>query len=177
MLSFECDAGFYASLPYALAQGDVELPYIIVQTVIWALITYFMMGFEVQAGEDLSLAGYYGRTDAVCSQASIPEHWQCQIKSLDMSSDRANVSHKPLKHASRAEQLVNSVLSVVCRQILLVSAVHAADTIVLYLLWAHGGGAEPKLADFLGGLYNVLCHMEHLLRLLDHHTPNTGALL
>ena len=61
MLNYECDAGFYASLPYALAQGDVELPYVIVQTVIWALITYFMMGFEIQAGEYLSLAGYYGK--------------------------------------------------------------------------------------------------------------------
>jgi hypothetical protein len=50
VLIFECDAGFYASLPYALAQGDVELPYIVVQTIIWALITYFMMGFEIQAG-------------------------------------------------------------------------------------------------------------------------------
>ncbi len=43
-------AGMYASFPYALAQGDVELPYILVQTVIWALITYFMMGFELNAG-------------------------------------------------------------------------------------------------------------------------------
>ena len=112
-------------------------------------------------------------TDAVYSQADLPEHWQCQIKSLD----RANLPHKPLTHASRAEQLVNSVLAVVCRQIFLVSAVHAADTAVLYLLWASGSGAEPKPADFLGGLYNVLCYMEHLLRLLDHPTPNTGAFL
>ncbi|EIE26053.1 ATP-binding cassette transporter [Coccomyxa subellipsoidea C-169] len=44
-------AGMYASFPYALAQGDVELPYIVVQTVIWSLITYFMMGFELQAGK------------------------------------------------------------------------------------------------------------------------------
>ncbi len=40
----------YASFPYALAQGDVELPYILVQTVIWSAITYFMMGFELSAG-------------------------------------------------------------------------------------------------------------------------------
>lgn len=51
VLSLVFLAGMYASFPYALAQGDVELPYIVVQTVIWSLITYFMMGFELQAGQ------------------------------------------------------------------------------------------------------------------------------
>lgn len=45
----------YASFPYALAQGDVEIPYILVQTIIWAAITYFMMGFELTAGHALSI--------------------------------------------------------------------------------------------------------------------------
>ena len=34
-------AGMYAALPYALAQGDVEVPYIIVQTIIYVCITYW----------------------------------------------------------------------------------------------------------------------------------------
>jgi hypothetical protein len=43
----------YAALPYALAQGDVEVPYIVVQTIIYTVITYFMMGFVVDAGAAL----------------------------------------------------------------------------------------------------------------------------
>lgn len=44
------DAEMYAALPYALAQGDVEVPYLVIQTIIWSLITYFMMGFVLDAG-------------------------------------------------------------------------------------------------------------------------------
>ena len=34
------DAGYYSVLPYAIAQGTVELPYILVQSVIYAVIVY-----------------------------------------------------------------------------------------------------------------------------------------
>ena len=36
-------AGMYAAGPYALAQGDVEAPYLILQSFIYSLITYWMI--------------------------------------------------------------------------------------------------------------------------------------
>lgn len=33
----------YGSLPYALAQGDVEIPYLILQTLVYSVITYWMI--------------------------------------------------------------------------------------------------------------------------------------
>lgn len=47
-------AGMYAAMPYALAQGDVEIPYLVVQTLLWSIITYWMFGFEASAGIDCS---------------------------------------------------------------------------------------------------------------------------
>lgn len=44
-------AGMYSPLPYAAAQGLIELPYIAVQTIIFGIITYFMMDFEKNAGK------------------------------------------------------------------------------------------------------------------------------
>ncbi|XP_050236360.1 ABC transporter G family member 31 [Mercurialis annua] len=44
-------AGMYSPLAYAGAQGLVEIPYIILQTVLYGLITYFMIGFETTAGK------------------------------------------------------------------------------------------------------------------------------
>ncbi len=43
-------AGMYAAMPYALAQGDVEIPYLVVQALLWSVITYWMFGFEASAG-------------------------------------------------------------------------------------------------------------------------------
>ena len=36
-------AGMYGSLPYALAQGDVEIPYLILQSVLYSVITYWLI--------------------------------------------------------------------------------------------------------------------------------------
>ncbi|GAA0153723.1 ATP-binding cassette [Lithospermum erythrorhizon] len=44
-------AGMYSPFPYALAQGLVEIPYITVQTIIYGVITYFMINFERNAGK------------------------------------------------------------------------------------------------------------------------------
>ncbi|XP_051142945.1 ABC transporter G family member 31-like isoform X2 [Andrographis paniculata] len=44
-------AGMYSPVPFALAQGLVEFPYILVQTVIYTIITYFMMNYERTAGK------------------------------------------------------------------------------------------------------------------------------
>ncbi|KAK9998376.1 hypothetical protein SO802_017979 [Lithocarpus litseifolius] len=39
-------AGMYSPIAYAAAQGLVEVPYIVVQTIIFGVITYFMINFE-----------------------------------------------------------------------------------------------------------------------------------
>ncbi|KAF1858637.1 hypothetical protein Lal_00044670 [Lupinus albus] len=39
-------AGMYSALPYALAQVIIELPHVLVQTIIYGIIVYAMMGFE-----------------------------------------------------------------------------------------------------------------------------------
>ncbi|RDX94998.1 ABC transporter G family member 34, partial [Mucuna pruriens] len=39
-------AGMYSALPYALAQVIIELPHILVQTLMYGLIVYAMMGFD-----------------------------------------------------------------------------------------------------------------------------------
>ncbi|KAK2969189.1 hypothetical protein RJ640_025902 [Escallonia rubra] len=44
-------AGMYSPLPYAAAQGLVEIPYVAVQTIIYGVITYFMINFERTAGK------------------------------------------------------------------------------------------------------------------------------
>ncbi|KAK3019263.1 hypothetical protein RJ639_004212 [Escallonia herrerae] len=44
-------AGMYSPLPYAAAQGLVEIPYVAVQTIIYGFITYFMINFERTAGK------------------------------------------------------------------------------------------------------------------------------
>ena len=41
----------YARLPYALTQGDVELPYLMLQAVIFSVIVYAMIGFQWTAGD------------------------------------------------------------------------------------------------------------------------------
>ncbi|KAJ6299528.1 hypothetical protein OIU76_020486 [Salix suchowensis] len=44
-------AGMYSPLSYAVAQGLVEIPYILVQTIFYGIITYFMVDFERTAGK------------------------------------------------------------------------------------------------------------------------------
>ncbi|KAL2332954.1 hypothetical protein Fmac_014167 [Flemingia macrophylla] len=44
-------AGTYSSMAYAMAQGLVEIPYIAVQTIVFGLITYYMVNFERDAGK------------------------------------------------------------------------------------------------------------------------------
>ncbi|KAJ8747740.1 hypothetical protein K2173_013115 [Erythroxylum novogranatense] len=46
-------AGMYSPLSYAMAQGLVEVPYILVQTILYGVITYFMVNFERNAGKFL----------------------------------------------------------------------------------------------------------------------------
>ncbi|RHN67618.1 putative iron-chelate-transporting ATPase [Medicago truncatula] len=46
-------AGMYSPIAYAAAQGLVEIPYQFVQTIIYGVITYFMMGFENNVGKFL----------------------------------------------------------------------------------------------------------------------------
>ncbi|XP_073062087.1 ABC transporter G family member 31 isoform X2 [Primulina eburnea] len=44
-------AGMYSPFPYAFAQGLVEIPYILVQTISYGIITYFLINFERTAGK------------------------------------------------------------------------------------------------------------------------------
>lgn len=44
-------AGMYSPFAYALAQGLVEIPYIAAQTIIYGVITYFMVNFERTIGK------------------------------------------------------------------------------------------------------------------------------
>ncbi|XXG85868.1 hypothetical protein AAC387_Pa11g0879 [Persea americana] len=44
-------AGMYSPFPYAAAQGLIEIPYIAFQTVLYGVITYFMVNFERTAGK------------------------------------------------------------------------------------------------------------------------------
>ncbi|GJU70197.1 pleiotropic drug resistance protein 1 [Tanacetum coccineum] len=44
-------AGMYSALPYAFAQVLVEIPYVLVQTVVYTLIVYSMIGFEWTAAK------------------------------------------------------------------------------------------------------------------------------
>ncbi|CAA0842345.1 ABC transporter G family member 31, partial [Striga hermonthica] len=44
-------AGMYSPYPFAIAQGIVEIPYIFLQTVLYGIITYFMINFERTVGK------------------------------------------------------------------------------------------------------------------------------
>ncbi|MFS7971023.1 putative ABC-type xenobiotic transporter [Helianthus anomalus] len=44
-------AGMYSALPYAFAQVLVEIPYVLVQTVVYSVIVYSMIGFEWTAAK------------------------------------------------------------------------------------------------------------------------------
>ncbi|KAK4412483.1 ABC transporter G family member 31 [Sesamum alatum] len=44
-------AGMYSPFPFAFAQGLVEIPYIMVQTILYGIITYFMINFERTVGK------------------------------------------------------------------------------------------------------------------------------
>ncbi|XP_061347196.1 ABC transporter G family member 31-like isoform X2 [Gastrolobium bilobum] len=44
-------AGMYSPIAYAAAQGLIEIPYIAVQTIVFGIITYFMINFERTAGK------------------------------------------------------------------------------------------------------------------------------
>lgn len=44
-------AGLYAAVPFALAQALVELPYVLAQTIIYSLLVYFLIRFEINAAK------------------------------------------------------------------------------------------------------------------------------
>lgn len=44
-------AGMYSELPFASAQCLIEVPYNLAQTLVFSCISYFMLGFDHQAGE------------------------------------------------------------------------------------------------------------------------------
>ena len=42
-------------LPFAVAQSVVEIPWLLVQAIIYSCITYFMIWFQISAGEKPSM--------------------------------------------------------------------------------------------------------------------------
>ncbi|EIE18006.1 putative pleiotropic drug resistance protein 3 [Coccomyxa subellipsoidea C-169] len=44
-------AGYYSEYPFAAAQAIVELPYLLVQSILFSVTTYFMVYFEINAGK------------------------------------------------------------------------------------------------------------------------------
>lgn len=44
-------AGYYSEMPFAAAQVLVEIPYLLAQAVLFSAISYWMVGFEANAGE------------------------------------------------------------------------------------------------------------------------------
>ena len=66
-------AGMYDELPFAVAQCLIELPYNLIQSFLFALISYWMLGFENNAG---------------ARQLEHAEHttWEAQGPSTDRSS-------------------------------------------------------------------------------------------
>lgn len=44
-------AGLYSAVPYALAQALVEVPYVLAQTIIYSLLVYFLIRFEINAAK------------------------------------------------------------------------------------------------------------------------------
>ncbi|KAH9301921.1 hypothetical protein KI387_013504, partial [Taxus chinensis] len=42
----ERDAGMYSALPYALAQGAIELPYVLIQLLVYGSLVYSMTALE-----------------------------------------------------------------------------------------------------------------------------------
>ncbi|XP_024981119.1 ABC transporter G family member 31 [Cynara cardunculus var. scolymus] len=44
-------AGMYSAIPYAIAQGLVEIPYIAIQTIVYGITTFFMINFQRTIGK------------------------------------------------------------------------------------------------------------------------------
>ena len=68
MMRRERAAGYYAELAWAAGEMVVELPYLLLQTCLYSVITYFMIWFEINAGEDPTCTLH-----AIAEQAT-PQH-------------------------------------------------------------------------------------------------------
>lgn len=55
MVSMFPGPGMYDALPFALAQCFVEIPYNLFQCILFSCISYFMIGFQTNAGPVLEL--------------------------------------------------------------------------------------------------------------------------
>jgi ABC-type multidrug transport system permease subunit len=55
-------AGMYGPYPMAIAMGNVEIPYILVQTVVYSCIVYWMVGFAADASKFFWFTFIFGIT-------------------------------------------------------------------------------------------------------------------
>eukprot|EP00891_Asterochloris_glomerata_P006227 jgi/Astpho2/6227/Aster-03635 len=86
----EMGAGMYSHLPFALAQTSIELPYIVIQAVLFATITYWMMELETNPGTLLNLVVYMAskaglRCATPCCSAACKFFWYLLIVFLTLS--------------------------------------------------------------------------------------------
>ena len=68
-------AGMYSHLPFALAQTSIELPYIVIQAVLFATITYWMMELETNPGTLLPPEAVASKTGLRCATLCCPVCW------------------------------------------------------------------------------------------------------
>lgn len=76
MMRRERAAGYYAELAWAAGEMVVELPYLLLQTCLYSVITYFMIWFEINAGEDATctLHAIAGQTAPWHPPTALPEN-------------------------------------------------------------------------------------------------------
>ncbi len=66
----------YSELPFASAQCLIEVPYNLAQALLFSAISYFMLGFDHDAGEPSGRPGY--RRSLCCghiAEQSYPSSW------------------------------------------------------------------------------------------------------
>lgn len=75
-------AGMYSELPFASAQCLIEVPYNLVQAFLFSLISYFMLGFDHDAGESSSLLF------VLCSLRETPDQFPAVLLCLGRAEER-----------------------------------------------------------------------------------------
>ena len=90
----------YAVLPYAVAQGAVELPWALGQAIVYSCITYFMIYFEMSAAKffyyllfsylTLVYFTFYGVAQTSLSTCSLGKHASAAISSAQVPNQFSN---------------------------------------------------------------------------------------
>lgn len=172
-------AGMYAAMPYALAQGDVEVPYLVVQTLLWSVITYWMFGFEATAGVLLALYAMLPACRASMSDSSILMSVEFLLNLCSPAGSGLSIDSllliKTLHGISLLMTRLNMAVLPACREVLVVHIVHILDPDVLYIRWPCGYSDRAQPASLVRGLYHLLCAVESVQRRPHHPAASAGA--